>query len=223
VPIGETDSEPTLGWVRWGRSCPRRSFTCTNSGTRRAGTAGSIEVVCRWRARFRLWSVERRRPCRGLGQRSRRNRLIHMPKASWSAGRAAELRRLQTPLPHSVRLSDDQDGTVDRTRNRHRLPRRARSRLTARATHRRRGLDDRPRDRADTDRAPREGAAPREPATRRGRRRDRPSRTGPTPARLRRRWSRLSPHRTTTAVCVILAWIIGWTALGAWRMATRDA
>jgi hypothetical protein len=28
---------------------------------------------------------------------------------------------------------------------------------------------------------------------------------------------------TTTAVCVILAWIIGWTALGAWRMATRDA
>jgi hypothetical protein len=28
---------------------------------------------------------------------------------------------------------------------------------------------------------------------------------------------------TTTAVCVILAWIIGWTVLGAWRMATRDA
>jgi hypothetical protein len=28
---------------------------------------------------------------------------------------------------------------------------------------------------------------------------------------------------TTTAACVILAWIIGWTALGAWRMATRDA
>jgi hypothetical protein len=28
---------------------------------------------------------------------------------------------------------------------------------------------------------------------------------------------------TTTAVCVILAWVIGWTALGAWRMATRDA
>jgi hypothetical protein len=28
---------------------------------------------------------------------------------------------------------------------------------------------------------------------------------------------------TTTAICVILAWIIGWTALGAWRMATRDA
>lgn len=28
---------------------------------------------------------------------------------------------------------------------------------------------------------------------------------------------------TTTAVCVILAWIIGWTALGAWRMVTRDA
>jgi hypothetical protein len=28
---------------------------------------------------------------------------------------------------------------------------------------------------------------------------------------------------TTAAVCIILAWIIGWTALGAWRMATRDA
>jgi hypothetical protein len=28
---------------------------------------------------------------------------------------------------------------------------------------------------------------------------------------------------TTTAVLVILAWIIGWTALGAWRMMTRDA
>jgi hypothetical protein len=28
---------------------------------------------------------------------------------------------------------------------------------------------------------------------------------------------------TTTAVCVILAWIIGWTALGARRMATRGA
>jgi hypothetical protein len=28
---------------------------------------------------------------------------------------------------------------------------------------------------------------------------------------------------TTTAVCVILAWIIGWTVLGAWRMSTRDA
>lgn len=28
---------------------------------------------------------------------------------------------------------------------------------------------------------------------------------------------------TTTAICVILAWILGWTALGAWRMATRDA
>jgi hypothetical protein len=28
---------------------------------------------------------------------------------------------------------------------------------------------------------------------------------------------------TTTAVCVILAWLIGWTALGAWRMMTRDA
>lgn len=28
---------------------------------------------------------------------------------------------------------------------------------------------------------------------------------------------------TTTAVCVIVAWIVVWTALGAWRMMTRDA
>jgi hypothetical protein len=28
---------------------------------------------------------------------------------------------------------------------------------------------------------------------------------------------------TTAAVCVILAWLIGWTVLGAWRMMTRDA
>jgi hypothetical protein len=28
---------------------------------------------------------------------------------------------------------------------------------------------------------------------------------------------------TTTAVCVILAWLVGWTILGAWRMTTRDA
>jgi hypothetical protein len=28
---------------------------------------------------------------------------------------------------------------------------------------------------------------------------------------------------TTTAVLVILAWLIGWTVIGAWRMMTRDA
>lgn len=28
---------------------------------------------------------------------------------------------------------------------------------------------------------------------------------------------------TTVAVCVIIAWIVVWTALGAWRMTTRDA
>jgi hypothetical protein len=28
---------------------------------------------------------------------------------------------------------------------------------------------------------------------------------------------------TTTAVLVIIAWLIGWTVLGAWRMTTRDA
>jgi hypothetical protein len=33
----------------------------------------------------------------------------------------------------------------------------------------------------------------------------------------------LLPESTTVAVCVIVAWLIGWTALGAWRMMTRDA
>jgi hypothetical protein len=33
---------------------------------------------------------------------------------------------------------------------------------------------------------------------------------------------RTIPISFTTAVCVIIAWIIGWTALGAWRMAKRD-
>ncbi|MHB8438713.1 MAG: hypothetical protein ACYDD4_06070 [Acidimicrobiales bacterium] len=28
---------------------------------------------------------------------------------------------------------------------------------------------------------------------------------------------------TTVAICVIVAWIVGWTALGAWRMVRRDA
>jgi hypothetical protein len=30
------------------------------------------------------------------------------------------------------------------------------------------------------------------------------------------------PISLTAAICVIVAWIIGWTALGAWRMAKRD-
>jgi hypothetical protein len=35
--------------------------------------------------------------------------------------------------------------------------------------------------------------------------------------------SQLVPETTLVAVCVILAWLVGWTALGAWRMMTRDA
>ena len=35
--------------------------------------------------------------------------------------------------------------------------------------------------------------------------------------------SRLLPESTLMAVCVIAAWVVGWTFLGAWRMATRDA
>jgi len=33
----------------------------------------------------------------------------------------------------------------------------------------------------------------------------------------------LLPESTTVVVCVIVAWLIGWTVLGAWRMMTRDA
>jgi hypothetical protein len=33
----------------------------------------------------------------------------------------------------------------------------------------------------------------------------------------------LVPEATTVAVCVIVAWLVGWTILGAWRMMTRDA
>ena len=34
---------------------------------------------------------------------------------------------------------------------------------------------------------------------------------------------RLIPETATVAVCVIVAWLVVWTALGAWRMMTRDA
>jgi hypothetical protein len=33
----------------------------------------------------------------------------------------------------------------------------------------------------------------------------------------------LVPESTTVAVCVIVAWLVGWTILGAWRMVRRDA
>jgi hypothetical protein len=35
--------------------------------------------------------------------------------------------------------------------------------------------------------------------------------------------SLLVPESRTVAIFVIAAWIVGWTVLGAWRMATRDA
>ena len=34
---------------------------------------------------------------------------------------------------------------------------------------------------------------------------------------------RLLPESTTVAVCVIVAWLVVWSVLGAWRMMTRDA
>lgn len=33
----------------------------------------------------------------------------------------------------------------------------------------------------------------------------------------------LLPESTTVAICVIVAWLVGWSVLGAWRMMTRDA
>jgi hypothetical protein len=33
----------------------------------------------------------------------------------------------------------------------------------------------------------------------------------------------LVPESITVSVCVIIAWLVGWTILGAWRMRTRDA
>jgi hypothetical protein len=35
--------------------------------------------------------------------------------------------------------------------------------------------------------------------------------------------SYLLPESTAIAVAVIAAWLVVWTGLGAWRMATRDA
>jgi hypothetical protein len=35
--------------------------------------------------------------------------------------------------------------------------------------------------------------------------------------------TQLLPETTTVAVCVIVAWLVGWTAIGAWRMMKRDA
>ena len=35
--------------------------------------------------------------------------------------------------------------------------------------------------------------------------------------------SLLLPETRAVAICVIVAWLVGWTALGAWRMARRDA
>ena len=33
----------------------------------------------------------------------------------------------------------------------------------------------------------------------------------------------LVPESLTVAICVVVAWLVGWTALGAWRMVKRDA
>ena len=35
--------------------------------------------------------------------------------------------------------------------------------------------------------------------------------------------AQLVSESTTVAIIVVVAWIVVWTGLGAWRMATRDA
>jgi hypothetical protein len=37
------------------------------------------------------------------------------------------------------------------------------------------------------------------------------------------RASQLVPESIPVAICVVVAWLVGWTAIGAWRMMTRDA
>jgi hypothetical protein len=32
----------------------------------------------------------------------------------------------------------------------------------------------------------------------------------------------LLPESTAVAICVVLAWLVGWPILGPWRMMTRD-
>jgi ABC-type sulfate/molybdate transport systems ATPase subunit len=121
-------------------------------------------------------------------------------------------------LPCSVRLSDDQDRTVDRTRDRHRLPRRPRPRLVRSTigvnTISRTIIKITPTVRCPSSNLQRAvvgvATAHLEPS-------QLPLAFGGSGHDYR------LTESTTTAVCVILAWIIGWTALGAWRMATRDA
>ncbi len=96
--------------------------------------------------------------------------------------------------------------------------------IAARPTHRRGDPDDRAGSHPDPDRHPNPDTPLHQRATRHRRRRHRPPRTRTATAGLRRRRPGLPiTESTTTAICVILAWLIGWTALGAWRMTTRDA
>ena len=146
--------------------------------------------------------------------------------------RRTGLRRLLQDFLVPVDLADDQDRAVDRARGDRRVHRRSRARVAARAANGRGDPDDRARDRPHADPLPGAHPPPDQPPARRGRPGRGPPGTGRTGLRVRR-WRRprrgqrahpcWSRRSTTVAVCVIVAWLVGWTVLGAWRMMTRDA
>ena len=139
---------------------------------------------------------------------------------------------LLTRLPVPVRLPHGQDRVVDRARSAHRVHRRPRAGIAARAADGRGDLDDRARDHPDADLLAGTHPASVEPAALGGRPRHGPPGAGRHSLVFgaaeegqagARDIQLLLPESTTVAVCVIVAWLVGWTALGAWRMMTRDA
>ncbi len=158
-------------------------------------------------------------------------RLRRPDQASSRRCRRPGLWRLRPTVPVPVDIADDQERAVARTRSDRRVHRRPRARIAHRAAHGGRGHDDRARGRAHADPVESEHPALLQPAASGGRPRDRASGTGrAVRGRRRRRRPRQRPgnpellqESTTVAVCVIIAWLVGWSILGAWRMVTRDA
>ncbi len=203
-------------------------------------------VVCNFntgvpRTPFRAATVPaaaraRRRSRRRHRQRSAGSSEPH-PTDTIDAARASRpdrrpgLLRLQQDLPLPTDLGHDQDRVVDRAGGGHRVHRRSRARLAARPANGVGDPDDRPRGRPDPDPLAGQHPPPDQPAAFRRWPGRRPS--GTCGAQFRVRWRRraggdrgtslLVPEPRTAAVCVVIAWLVGWTVIGAWRMATRDA